>query len=460
MNVRPDKIPLAEHQWRAKLGNKKTGPLSEAAVRTILYSESLKEGTLFQKGDSPFWPAEEVRKLLDQLDSEELYVCKDETLYGPFTPVRFMALFEAGKLDGDEYRVRKGTRGEWKSKATFMDEMRGTQHPTGMNDQVRPAPYEATNSSASTHHVENPSIPDVGKSSLESIELGEDRDEMNVPAEVEAFERALIQSADGFLEHFDEEDGLRQTAQSSEPILPKTAISATPSSGEDLSIASSQLMESRDTGDLADHTKRKKVRTGAKRGRVCLDCGGYLNLKTGQCQRCHEQELAEQESAEKPTQAKSKPIESGYMILGIEAHQLTKVMALCFTLATSGAFLTLGSVSAVVWRSMHSSNQQTLGWLAMGVGFALAWIAKVVIQKEFEPERHPMLKNIGVSTFLITALITYFLSTERLRAMDDELREQMKMWTELMESGGYQRDFSSMEQPEANASELQSVRSE
>ncbi len=96
----------------------------------------------------------------------------------------------------------------------------------------------------------------------------------------------------------------------------------------------------------------------------------------------------------------------------------------------------------------------------MGVSFALAWIAKVVIQKEFEPERHPMLKNIGVSTFLITALITYFLSTERLRAMDDELREQMKMWTELMESGGYQRDFSSMEQPEANASELQSVRSE
>ena len=44
--------------------------------------------------------------------------------------------------------------------------------------------------------------------------------------------------------------------------------------------------------------------------------------------------------------------------------------------------------------------------------------------------------------------------------MDDELREQMKMWTELMESGGYQRDFSSIEQPEANASELQSVRSE
>ena len=74
MNVRPDKIPLAEHQWRAKLGNKKTGPLSEAAVRTILFSDSLKEGTLFQKGDSPFWPAEEVRKLLDQLDSEGLYV--------------------------------------------------------------------------------------------------------------------------------------------------------------------------------------------------------------------------------------------------------------------------------------------------------------------------------------------------------------------------------------------------
>ena len=89
------------------------------------------------------------------------------------------------------------------------------------------------------------------------------------------------------------------------------------------------------------------------------------------------------------------------MILGIEAHQLTKVTALCFTLATSGAFLTLGSVSAVVWRSMHSSNQQTLGWLAMGVGFALAWIAKVVIQKEFEAERHPMLKNIGVSTFFL-----------------------------------------------------------
>lgn len=113
MDSSSSKQPLSPHQWRAKLGGKRTGPLSEMLVRKLLSQESLKADVLFQKGESPYRTAEEVRELFQILDRDGLYLKNRDFVEGPYTPEMMLErLAEAGEQSVN-WLGRLGKDGPW-----------------------------------------------------------------------------------------------------------------------------------------------------------------------------------------------------------------------------------------------------------------------------------------------------------------------------------------------------------
>ena len=98
-------------------------------------------------------------------------------------------------------------------------------------------------------------------------------------------------------------------------------------------------------------------------------------------------------------------------------------------------------VDAILWRAMHSSQQQTFGWFAFLIGVILAASALFTIKKEFHDQQHDKLKKLGGVSLLVAAIISCFLLSDPLRTMDAELNTQMLMWTKMMEGGGYQQEI-------------------
>jgi len=57
-------------------------------------------------------------------------------------------------------------------------------------------------------------------------------------------------------------------------------------------------------------------------------------------------------------------------------HELGKLVALSAAFATSGVFFSKGLVGAILWRTMHSSQQQSFGWFAFVISLILFGLNK------------------------------------------------------------------------------------
>ena len=206
--------------------------------------------------------------------------------------------------------------------------------------------------------------------------------------------------------------------------------------------------------------RRQRLRSGGRRGLLCLDCGKRVNHKTGKCDHCEAELAFEQSKVVNDQQAvpsggqlvKNKVSSAEPNGVPFQLHELSKLVALAAAFATSGVFFSKGMVSAILWRSMHGGSQQAMGWVAFAVSVILGGAALFTIQKEFSDAQHDKLKKLGGVSLLIASFISYYIFSGRLRTIDAEIDNQMVMWTEMMENGGYEREM--MDEDEERTSVL------
>lgn len=480
MDSSSSKQPLSPHQWRAKLGGKRTGPLSEMMVRKLLSHESLKADVLFQKGESPYRTAEEVRELFQILDRDGLYLKNRDVVEGPYTPAMMLErLAEAGEQSVNRLG-RLGKDGPWLELEEFLIEFGvpniGASNNESSINENHFAGHEKEEVSDGTA-MSDPSFSAFAPSALETILLGDEKNDVDAESmEVARYEKRLgdqsmRKSTDRLALSIDEEVVASKDTDL-ELLLGfenKTKVGAfaeanrseTDSGRATSKVAIADRSEPDSGGSNAgEEPRRRKIRTGGKRGLLCLDCGKTINLKTGICDHCRvemEREEAELAGVQHVVPEKTRPDNNPkHDDDPFQLHQLAKLVALSAAFATSGVFASKGLVSAILWRPLHSGQQQAFGWGAFVLSGVLASTALLTIRREFGEPQHAKLKKFGGVSLLVASTISYFLFSDRFRSMDADLDEQMLMWTKMMESGGYQQEILNEDREDPVPSTLES----
>lgn len=463
MGSSSSKQPLSPHQWRAKLGGKRTGPLSEMMVRKLLAHQSLRDDVWFQKGESPYRTAEEVRELFEVLDRDGLYLKHRDTVEGPYTPERMLKrLAEAGEQSLD-WLGRRGKDGPWLEISKFQREFGAWETDAATIECSGAGNHFADDENKDVSGegaMSTTSFSAFAPSALETILLGDEKNDIDAEEAARHQKRLddqpMRKATDLRSLSLDEELVAKKDTDSE--LCPRFehktnvggfqgGIQAEANSGRATSSGEKADRNAPDGAgaNAVDEPRRRKIRTGGKRGLLCLDCGKTINLQTGVCDHCRvemereEAELAgvQQVVPEKNRQDNiSKRDDDPFQL-----HQLAKLVALLAAFATSGVFASKGLVSAILWRPLHSGQQQVFGWGAFVLSGVLAGTALFTIRREFGERQHDKLKKFGGVSLLVASAISYFVFSDRFRSMNAELDEQMLMWTKMMESGGYQQEI-------------------
>ena len=468
MGSKSSNKPLAPHEWRAKLGRKKTGPLSEIAVRKLLAEKSLKADVWFQKGNSPYRSADEVRELFRRLDRDGLYIKNNEVIEGPYTPAMlFKRLNEvgAGAADWLGWRAADGT---WLGIKEIIQAFDDTHVENSI--AARDLLLDKEKDFDTGDSTPNSTASSFGPSSLEILELddlgsgvepsasGLARDFLRpetLSIQRESKRNTDSEGIDSFAKGRAEAETKGESNSSGKEELFSLLSRLDDQYQENLSTSTptSRFSTSEKNPAVAEQPRRRKIRTGGKRGMLCLDCGKKINARTGTCDHCRaeiERENAETASEKRSGPASRRPARvSKKDFDSFQLHELGKLVALSAAFATSGVFFSKGLVGAILWRTMHSSQQQSFGWFAFVISLILFGSALFTVQKEFSDGQHGKLKKLGVASLLVASTISYFVFSDRFRTMDAELNEQVVMWTKIMENGGYQQEILNEDQEQS-----------
>ena len=435
------KTPMPTQQWRAKLQGETIGPLSELEVRELLAAEDADGDLMLQQGESPFYAAEEVRSLFQRIDEQGYYVQTTKRVEGPFLEPRLIVLLEQGLLDSPGLMIRKGKGGAWQTADAFKQQILGQQQ-SGMDPGSKSPLIEMESDQDSSPVGERNSVS-LHQSSLEAMEFESGPAESksgSVASNVDAIQQALILGSADFLSSASPDSSSSGSVHSSIPVVKSSLKSPVEKIGRN---QQSQVEANpSDLQDTLSSVRTKRVRTGGKRGLLCLDCGRQINVKTGRCEYCLEEEKKERLEALAQPELDSRgggvPVQASVPSDGINLTHLKKIIAIIFAFATSGVFSANGLVRSVIWRPMHSAQQQLWGWFALLVGVILAGAAVAVIRYEFERRQFSRLERIGIMSFTLASVIAYFVVTDPLRSIDAEIRDQRLMWSEAVEQGAYE----------------------
>lgn len=295
------KQPIAPHEWRAKLGRKKTDPLSEITVRKLLADPSLRDGVWFQKGNSPYRSAEEVSELFRRLDRDGFYLKNKDVVEGPYTPeMLFKRLNEVGPGASDLLGWR-GADGTWLGVKEIIKAFDDT-HAENTIAAQKLLLDKKVDSDTSDSASKSSSLS-FGPSFLETMELGDQGISADAGATgwVEAFMKPDYLSitkeserepnskaSDSLATGLDvgNEKNISSSSGEGELFSSHWHLDNIPSEIASVGTSSSGRRSSERKMAVAEQPRRRKTRTGGKRGLLCLDCGKKINLKTGICDYC------------------------------------------------------------------------------------------------------------------------------------------------------------------------------
>jgi len=103
--------------WFLKTSGRVEGPISESEMREAM-EKSNDPDLMIRQGDSDWHPAEVIRKKLDELAANGIYIRFKQVAEGPFTLNKAYELLQTVGLDG--IKVRTGPKGEWVSATKWL----------------------------------------------------------------------------------------------------------------------------------------------------------------------------------------------------------------------------------------------------------------------------------------------------------------------------------------------------
>lgn len=459
--------------WHVMRGSSDMGKMHENSVRKLLNQKSDDSDLRIRQGDGSWYSARDIRTLFRQLDARGYFVKQDSAMRGPYLGRKLIELFDKRVFNAELALVKLGRDGVWDHYGSLEKEdlLRHTIWPVNQSSSFTDGGVIHSEAEGSLEAFD---FSDFTKSDLESLRLSLDE---KTQSEINIAETHYLNDPKRLLSSPSvnrRKKRNRPTAQDPNKFFDSTELdSGDGSRGDDAMIASGGVSRRSDQkmtshasreeptagvdGTLCspsvvtdDPPKRGKRKTGGRRGLICLDCGKQINHKTGNCDHCNKfGPDREDVSGRKPANVMGS--EQGSLLLfGFEFGQLGRVSALILAVTVSGVFLARGVVSAILWRSMHSANQQLFGWLALVVGATLVFVAWLSARTEFQEAEYRRLHKIGCAVTLVVSLIAYFITTDEIRSAEADLRKQTLIWTQMMENGGYGEISASESVPEVN----------
>ena len=445
MNIRRKQDETPEERWQVVDGEEDLGRMSEKSVKRILYQTTGDAAIKVRQGNGPWFTASEIVFFFQQLDNHGYFIDHETGVLGPFVGRKVIELFERGVVSESTDLVKRGKSGDWHGFAELnRDEL--LQHRIG------PSHLSKSPSKDSGGEVENSSSSEASSQSLRKSKL-----ETSVLENDSILHTGLSSNESKLTYHLSDPARLLSDADTN-PRNPGRQVESAKRSAKGKRKSTSGRNESRRDRSTAESTastlrshekhdgrvketagsatKSGRVKTGGRVGLICLDCGRKINVETGNCEFCSDdgKSPTEIEADRSVSSSRSDAI----YILGFHLSELGKLSALGLALVVAGIFLAQGTVATVFWRSMHTSSEQWFGILELllaGLLMAVAWFA---VHAEFKGDGHQRIIKAGGTLAFVAAITSYFISTEDLRASEAELQKQMRIWTEMMENGGYE----------------------
>ncbi len=442
---------LEPRDWFLKRSEtEEIGPLNETALRQLLAVESLNENYLVRQGDSPYFPASDVRQLLDSLDEAGWYVLDQGVQYGPFMPKKVRALFDVGLFNPKVALIRQGAEGAW---STFAMELANSRRRLRQNVGDEATKLESAVGPGEPTGVkkESPVISgfcnsgDTEAISPTSVEPTKETDFIGQATHSQTFVDKTpsegeddVQIASYLIarDQLDRLDRARQVEAGEDIYRAEASLQEDIKEMQDIGVSSIVKRDATPSVREVDHV-RSFATSSDPSTQFCPKCGVEFPLTDKRCESCFR--MAKDKIRRNASGANGLPFR--FELSGIASLQgvgFKAKVALCAAFAASGYLLSCWFTDEVAYRNYAGNRGFIETWIPLILGLALVGVAGLVLQ--FDPRLRDRPKNqlVYTSCFLVVAVINYTIKKTEYREADARISEQQEMWMQAMEGGAYQ----------------------